>query len=157
MKVPQSPQIILESEKYLILKYFLLSQIGITEFDFDYQFERCEQFKLHLFGTLHCRASYEFVESFHHPTSYKISSVLYHWKYLFNTSNGSLIEFYFITGSRSYQQSCSKRSISTKIQISGIRAVCSFLIFIYISPMRLGYKELGLDLVEPFQDQPRKP
>ena len=23
--------------------------------------------------------------------------------------------------------------------------------------MRLGYKELGLDLVEPFQDQPRKP
>ena len=23
--------------------------------------------------------------------------------------------------------------------------------------MRSGYKELGLDLVEPFQDQPRKP
>ena len=23
-------------------------------------------------------------------------------------------------------------------------------------PMRLGYKELGLDLVEPLQDQPRK-
>ena len=24
-------------------------------------------------------------------------------------------------------------------------------------PTRLGYKKLGLDLVEPFQDQPRKP
>jgi hypothetical protein len=26
-----------------------------------------------------------------------------------------------------------------------------------MSPTRLGYKELGLDLVEPLQDQPRKP
>jgi hypothetical protein len=26
-----------------------------------------------------------------------------------------------------------------------------------MSPMRSGYKELGLDLVEPLQDQPRKP
>ena len=26
-----------------------------------------------------------------------------------------------------------------------------------MSPMRSGYKELGLDLVEPFQDQPCKP
>ena len=25
-----------------------------------------------------------------------------------------------------------------------------------MSPTRLGYKELGLDLVEPLQDQPRK-
>ena len=25
-----------------------------------------------------------------------------------------------------------------------------------MSPMRAGYKELGLDLVEPLQDQPRK-
>ena len=25
-----------------------------------------------------------------------------------------------------------------------------------MSPMRVGYKELGLDLVEPLQDQPRK-
>jgi hypothetical protein len=26
-----------------------------------------------------------------------------------------------------------------------------------MSPTRLGYKELGLDLVEPLQDQPHKP
>ena len=26
-----------------------------------------------------------------------------------------------------------------------------------MSPTRSGYKELGLDLVEPLQDQPRKP
>ena len=26
-----------------------------------------------------------------------------------------------------------------------------------MSPTRVGYKELGLDLVEPLQDQPRKP
>jgi hypothetical protein len=26
-----------------------------------------------------------------------------------------------------------------------------------MSPTRLGYKELGLDLSEPLQDQPRKP
>ena len=26
-----------------------------------------------------------------------------------------------------------------------------------MSPTRSGYKELGLDLVEPFQDHPRKP
>ena len=26
-----------------------------------------------------------------------------------------------------------------------------------MSPTRLGYKELGLDLVEPLQDQPQKP
>ena len=37
-----------------------------------------------------------------------------------------------------------------------MRAVCSFSIFLCMSPMRSGY-ELGLDLVEPFQEQPRKP
>ena len=26
-----------------------------------------------------------------------------------------------------------------------------------MSPMRLGYKDLGLEMVEPLQDQPRKP
>ena len=32
-----------------------------------------------------------------------------------------------------------------------------FLILLFMSPMRSGYKELGLDLVEPLQDQPCKP
>ena len=44
-----------------------------------------------------------------------------------------------------------------EIQISGIRAVCFFSILLCMSQMRSGYKELGLDLVEPLQDQPRKP
>ena len=35
--------------------------------------------------------------------------------------------------------------------------VCSFFVFLCMSPTRLGYKELGLDLVERLQDQPRKP
>ena len=35
--------------------------------------------------------------------------------------------------------------------------VCSFFVFLCMSPTRLGYKELGLDLVEPLQDQPHKP
>jgi hypothetical protein len=43
------------------------------------------------------------------------------------------------------------------IRISGIRAVCSFSILLCMSPMRSGYKELGLDMVEPLRDQPRKP
>ena len=30
------------------------------------------------------------------------------------------------------------------------------LFFFRMSPTRLGYKELGLELVEPLQDQPRK-
>ena len=38
-----------------------------------------------------------------------------------------------------------------------MRAVCFFLILLCISPMRSGYKELGLNLVEPLQDQPHKP
>ena len=40
--------------------------------------------------------------------------------------------------------------------MSGIRVVCSLFVFLCMSPMRSGYKELGLDLVEPLQDQPRK-
>ena len=35
--------------------------------------------------------------------------------------------------------------------------VFSFFVFLCMSPTELGYKELGLDLVEPLQDQPRKP
>ena len=35
--------------------------------------------------------------------------------------------------------------------------VFSFSIFIFMSPTRSGYKELGLDLGEPLQDQPHKP
>ena len=38
-----------------------------------------------------------------------------------------------------------------------MKAVSSFSIFPCMSPTRLGYKELGFDLVEPLQDQPRKP
>ena len=34
--------------------------------------------------------------------------------------------------------------------------VVSFSILLCMSPMRAGYKELGIDLVEPLQDQPRK-
>ena len=33
----------------------------------------------------------------------------------------------------------------------------SFSIFLCMSPTRSGYKELGLELVEPLQGQPRKP
>ena len=40
--------------------------------------------------------------------------------------------------------------------ISGIRAVCFFSVFLCMSPMRSGYKELGLELVEPLQNQPCK-
>ena len=35
--------------------------------------------------------------------------------------------------------------------------VCSFFVFVCMFPMRLGYKEFELDLVAPFQDQPRQP
>ena len=35
--------------------------------------------------------------------------------------------------------------------------VCSFSIFICMSPTLSGYKEFELDLVAPFQDQPRLP
>ena len=38
-----------------------------------------------------------------------------------------------------------------------MRVVYSFSIFICMSPTLSGYKALGLDLVEPLQDQPRKP
>ena len=34
--------------------------------------------------------------------------------------------------------------------------ICFFLILLCMSPTRSGYKELGLDLVEPLQDQPHK-
>ena len=47
--------------------------------------------------------------------------------------------------------------VLAKIQMSGIRAVCSFFVFLCMSPTRSGYKELGPDLVEPLQDQPHKP
>ena len=43
------------------------------------------------------------------------------------------------------------------IRISGIKAVFSFSVFLCMSPTRSGYEELGLDLVEPLQDQPHKP
>ena len=43
-----------------------------------------------------------------------------------------------------------------QIRISGIRVVFSFSILLCMSPTRLRYKELGIDLVEPLQDQPRK-
>ena len=39
---------------------------------------------------------------------------------------------------------------------SSIRVVCSFSVFLCMSPVRSGYKELGLNLVEPLQYQPRK-
>jgi hypothetical protein len=41
--------------------------------------------------------------------------------------------------------------------ISGIKSIFSFSILLCMSPTRSWYKELGLDLVEPLQDQPRKP
>ena len=46
--------------------------------------------------------------------------------------------------------------VPVQIRISGIRAVCFFSVFLCMSPTRSGYKELGLELVEPLQDQPRK-
>ena len=36
--------------------------------------------------------------------------------------------------------------------ISGMRVVFSFLILLFMSPMSLGYKELGLNLLEHLQD-----
>ena len=41
--------------------------------------------------------------------------------------------------------------------MSGIIEVCSFSIFLCMSPMRLEYKELGLELFEPLQYRPRQP
>ena len=35
--------------------------------------------------------------------------------------------------------------------------LCSFSVFLCMSPMRSGYKEFKLDLVAPFQDQSRQP
>ena len=40
--------------------------------------------------------------------------------------------------------------------MNGIRVVCYFSVFLCMSPIMLGYKELGLELVKPLQDQPRK-
>jgi hypothetical protein len=40
---------------------------------------------------------------------------------------------------------------------SVVSEVCSFSVFLCMSPTRSGYKELGLELVEPLQDQPHKP
>ena len=37
-----------------------------------------------------------------------------------------------------------------------MRVVYFFFVFICMSPTRLGYKELGLELVEPLRDQPHK-
>ena len=42
------------------------------------------------------------------------------------------------------------------VWISGIITVSSFSIFLCMSQTRSRYKELGLKLVEPLQDQPRK-
>lgn len=41
-----------------------------------------------------------------------------------------------------------------RIYISDIRLVFSLSIFMCMSPMILGYKELGLELFEPLQDHP---
>lgn len=42
--------------------------------------------------------------------------------------------------------------IHVYIRINGIKVVFSFYILLYMSLKRSGYKELGLDLVEPLQD-----
>ena len=47
--------------------------------------------------------------------------------------------------------------LSAQIWISGIREVCSFSILLCMSPTWSRYKELGIYLVEPLQDQPHKP
>jgi len=47
--------------------------------------------------------------------------------------------------------------IRVYVWISGIRVVYSFYIFLYMSPTRSEYKELGLKLVETFQHHPLKP
>ncbi len=46
--------------------------------------------------------------------------------------------------------------VLVSIQINSIRAVYSFSIFLCMPPTRSGYKELGLEVVEPLQDQPEK-
>ena len=47
--------------------------------------------------------------------------------------------------------------VPSYIRISGIIAIFSFSFFLCMSPMRSGYKDLGLNLVEPLQDHPYKP
>ena len=40
--------------------------------------------------------------------------------------------------------------------MSGIIAVCSLLVSLYMSPTRSGYKELGLKIINPLKDDPRQ-